>query len=96
VPEVKANPMGDLAAWIHLNRRAAPTATPTSPATSVPVKTPTHAEALPQNPLGVLYPTPTQLRDVGLPLGVLLAFALALVAMIVLAVRHFRRLRERD
>jgi type VII secretion-associated serine protease mycosin len=95
VPEVTANPMGDLAAWIHLNRRAVATATPTTPPTSDPTPVP-QSRALPQNPLGTLYPTPIQLRDVGLPLAVILAFLLALVAMIVLAVRHFRRLRERD
>ena len=49
-----------------------------------------------ENPLGILYPTATQLRDVGLPLGILLAFALAAVTMIVLAVRQFGRLRRRD
>jgi hypothetical protein len=88
--------MGDLAAWIHLNRRAAPTATPTPPPTSGSTPAPVRAQALPTNPLGSLYPTPTQLRDVGLPLGVLVAFALALLTMIVLAVRRFRSLRRRD
>jgi subtilisin family serine protease len=96
VPTVKANPMGDLAAWIHLNRRAAPTASPTAPPTPKSTGVPVTANAAPQNPLGTLYPTPTQLRDVGLPLGVLLAFALALVVMTVLAARHFRSLRRRD
>jgi type VII secretion-associated serine protease mycosin len=96
VPSVSANPMGDLAAWIHLNRRAAPTATPTTPPTSNAAPVHEQSQSLPQDPIGVLYPTSIQLRDVGLPLGVILAFLLALVAMIVLAVRHFRRLRERD
>jgi subtilisin family serine protease len=96
VPTVTANPMGSLSAWIHLNRRAAPTAPPSPPPTSTATPAPARAEALPADPLGALYPTPTQLRDVGLPLGVLLAFALALIAMIVLAVRHFRTLRARD
>jgi subtilisin family serine protease len=96
VPTVTANPMGSLAAWIHLNRRAAPTAPPSAPPTSSATPAPAQAEALPADPLGALYPTPTQLRDIGLPLGVLLAFALGLVVMIVLAVRHFRTLRGRD
>jgi subtilisin family serine protease len=96
VPNVKANPMGDLAAWIHLNRRAEPTATPTTPPTSASSATPTHAVAGPTNPLGILYPTPTQLRNVGLPLAVLLAFGLAALVLIVLAVRAFGRLRRRD
>jgi subtilisin family serine protease len=95
VAPVKANPMGDLAAWIHLNRRAASepsTPAPTSSSIAVPIATGSE----PSNPIGSLYPTATQLRDVGLPLGVLLAFALGLAAMIVLAVRHFRSLRQRD
>ncbi|HEX3679973.1 MAG TPA: S8 family serine peptidase [Galbitalea sp.] len=96
VPSVKANPMGSLAAWIHLNRRAEPTATPTTPPTSRSTAAPTAAQGSPENPLGILYPTPTQLRNVGLPLGLILAFVLAALTMIVLAVRHLGRLRGRD
>ncbi|HEY4269531.1 MAG TPA: S8 family serine peptidase [Galbitalea sp.] len=96
VPSVSTNPMGDLAAWIHLNRRAAPTAVPTAPPTSTATPVKTKADAGPSNPLGSLYPTPNQLHDVGLPLGILLLFLIALIAMIVTATRHFRRLRRRD
>jgi subtilisin family serine protease len=96
VPSVKANPMGSLAAWIHLNRRAEPTATPTTPPTSGSTAAPAVAQGGPENPLGILYPTPTQLRNVGLPLGLILAFVLAALTMIVLAVRHLGRLRGRD
>ena len=96
VPSVKANPMGSLAAWIHLNRRAEPTATPTTPPTSRSTAAPTVARSGPENPLGILYPTPTQLRNVGLPLGLILAFVLAALTMVVLAVRHLGRLRGRD
>ncbi|MDQ1547219.1 MAG: hypothetical protein QOH69_2123 [Actinomycetota bacterium] len=96
VPSVKANPMGDLAAWIHLNRRAEPTATPTTPPTSGSTAAPSHVAAGPTNPLGILYPTPTQLRNVGLPLALILAFALAAIAMIVVALRQVGRLRRRD
>jgi type VII secretion-associated serine protease mycosin len=96
VPTVKANPMGDLAQWIHLNRRAEPSAAPSPPPTSTSTPAPHAARALPANPMGVLYPTAIQLRQVGIPLLVLLIFAAALVAMVVLAVRHFRTLRRRD
>jgi subtilisin family serine protease len=96
VPSVKVNPMGDLAAWIHLNRRAEPTATPTTPPTSTSTAAPTHLAGGPTNPLGILYPTPTQLRNVGLPIGVLIAFGLAALTLIVLAVRQFGRVRRRD
>jgi subtilisin family serine protease len=96
VPNVTANPLGSLAAWIHLNRRAAPTSSPTSPPTSTSTAAPTKARDVPQNPLGILYPTATQLRDVGLPLGVLVAFALLALVMIGAAARQFWRLRRRD
>jgi type VII secretion-associated serine protease mycosin len=96
VPSVTANPMGSLSAWIHLNRRAEPTASPTTAPTPTSTAAPTRSNALPENPLGVLYPTPTELRNVGLPLGILLAFALAFLTLVVLAVRHFRSLRRRD
>jgi hypothetical protein len=92
---VKKNPMGSLADWIHLNRRAQPTATPTTPPTSTSTAAPNRAAAGPVNPLGALYPTPTQLRDVGLPMGVILVFVLLGVVMLVLAVRQFGRLRRR-
>ena len=95
VPSVSTNPMGSLAAWIHLNRRAEPTATPTTPPTSAATPAPKTADATPQNPLGALYPTPTQLRNVGIPLGIILAFLIAAVAMAVAAARQFGRLRRR-
>jgi type VII secretion-associated serine protease mycosin len=96
VPSVKTNPMGDLAAWIHLNRRATGPATPTTPPTSDATAAPSAAGAVPQNPLGILYPTPTELRNVGLPLGIILAFLVAAVVMLVAASRHLGRLRRRD
>jgi subtilisin family serine protease len=95
VPTVTANPLGSLAAWIHLNRRAEPTSTPTTPPTSA-AAAPARTRDVPENPLGILYPTVTQLRDVGLPLGVLLGFAILALAMIVLALRQFGRARRRD
>ena len=42
---VSANPMGILAAWIHLNRRAEPTTTPTTPPTSHSRTAPTVAQS---------------------------------------------------
>jgi subtilisin family serine protease len=99
VPSVKTNPLGSLAAWIHLNRRAEPTAEPSAPPAassgSGSGTSSARASGVAENPLGVLYPTPTELRNVGLPLGVLLAFAIIAVVMIVVAVRQFGRLRAR-
>jgi subtilisin family serine protease len=95
VPLVTKNPMGSLAAWIHLNRRAEATAPPTTPPTAHSTTAPARSAGVPQNPLGVLYPTPTELRNVGIPLGIILAFALAAILMLIAAVRQFGRLRRR-
>ena len=99
VPSVTTNPLGSLAAWIHLNRRAEPTAQPSAPPAgsgqSGSSSSSGRESAVAENPLGVLYPTPTQLLNVGIPLGVLLAFAILAVVMIVVAVRQFGRLRAR-
>jgi subtilisin family serine protease len=96
VPNVTANPLGNLAAWIHLNRRAAPTAAASTPPTSPSTAAPTQARDVAQNPLGILYPTATQLRNVGLPLGVIIVFVLLALVMLVSAARQFLRLRRRE
>lgn len=92
VPAVTANPMGDLAEWITIYRRAESTPVPE------PTRTAT-APALPQaapppvSPLGTLLPTANLLRNVGIPLGVIVAFLGAFVTIIVLGVRRFRAAR---
>lgn len=98
VPAVTANPMGDLAEWIRLYRRAAATATPQLPtATATPVSpVPETVVAGPANPLGTLYPTLTELRMVGLPLAVVGAFAAILGTFIFTAARQFRVLRKQE
>lgn len=98
VPAVTANPMGDLAEWIRLYRRAAATATPQLPtATATPVA-PVQETVVagPANPLGTLYPTLTELRMVGLPLAVVGAFAAILGTFIFMAARQYRALRKQE
>lgn len=98
VEAVTANPMGDLAEWIRLNRRAESTAVPTVPAptpTSTSLTAPP-AAAAPTTPIGSLYPSVTQLRTVGLPLGIVLVFAVIFGTLVVFAVRHFWSLRRRE
>lgn len=100
VASVTTNPMGSLSDWIRINRRAAGTTTPTlPPVTPTPSATSTSApvvEAGPQNPLGTLYPSAIELRTVGLPVLVLLIFAVLLVLLIVVGGRHFRYLRRKE
>ncbi len=110
VEPVTTNPMGDLVDWIRVHRRAASSATP-SPAASSPgsaTSTP-HPEstvpaipapdstpiALPAEPSAALMPTAVQLREVGIPVLIFAAFCLALLVVLVGAVRHFRGLRRR-
>jgi type VII secretion-associated serine protease mycosin len=93
VPAVTENPMGDLAEWIRVNRRAEPTA-PATP-TPLPDETAPPVAAGPADPTGTLLPSLTLLELAGLP-----ALALAILLFIggglgVGAVRQFRSSRTR-
>ena len=85
---VTANPMGDLAEWIRVYRRAAaPEATlPSGVATPKPAP----VVAGPADPLGTLLPSVNQLRFAGVPLLVLAVFAGLVVWLAVAGVRRFR------
>ena len=94
VPTVTANPMGDLAEWIRVYRRADAPAQPTATGTPEPpaeTPPPTAAEAGPTDPSGELLPSVAQLRDVGIPLALFTAFGLG---VILLLTGLFRRLRS--
>jgi type VII secretion-associated serine protease mycosin len=86
VPRVDANPMGDLADWIRIYRRAdadpAPTLAPSAP----PESTATPPE---RSLAGTLYPTLNQLQFIGVPLLVLTGFLTVLIVLLVRAVRQF-------
>ncbi|KQO47579.1 MULTISPECIES: S8 family serine peptidase [unclassified Frigoribacterium] len=94
VPTVAENPMGDLAEWIRVHRRAdvpAPSAQATNPAVEAPVPTPVTD---PGQPLAVLLPTVETMRSTGIPLIVFTVFGGAAVLVAVGAVRQFRRARR--
>jgi subtilisin family serine protease len=93
VPAVTANPMGDLAEWITIYRRA--DSTPVPIPTGAPTATPAPVAA-PQNPLGTILPTVNLLRNVGVPLGVIVLFLGLLAGAVVLAVRRFRSSRRTE
>lgn len=97
VPAVDANPMGDLAEWIRINRRADATVTPQPSATSAGSAEPTPPPvAAPDSPLGTLLPTVVSLQLVGLPLLVLALLAAAFCVLVVTIVRQYgRRSRTR-
>jgi subtilisin family serine protease len=101
VPRVSENPMGSLAEWITVHRRAPsvavpdPTTVPTAPPTSTaPPVAPDSAR--PQSPLGTILPTVALLRNVGIPLAVVLFFLSAFVAVVVLGVQRVRAARETE
>jgi hypothetical protein len=48
----------------------------------------------PANPLGTVLPTVNQLRNVGIPLGVVVLFGSIAVVVIVTAVRQFKSVRK--
>ena len=93
VPAVTENPMGSLSEWITIYRRA------DAPQTPVPSVTPVAPEPEPvvvgpANPLGTVLPTVNQLRNVGIPLGVVVLFGSIAVVVIVTAVRQFKSVRK--
>ena len=92
VPTVDVNPMGDLAEWITVYRRAESTPTPLPTVVASP--TPTPIAAGPQNPLGTILPTVNQLRNVGIPLAVLAVFLAIVVGLVVAGVRRYRGTRD--
>jgi type VII secretion-associated serine protease mycosin len=79
VPEVDANPVGDLAEWVRVNRRA--DATPTPSAVAAPAVPETDVGA--ENPIGTLLPSVTSLQLVGIPSLVLALMITVLVGLIV-------------
>jgi type VII secretion-associated serine protease mycosin len=92
VPHVTENPMGSLADWIKVYRRAVATPSPVPTSTSIP--TPAPIVAGPVNPLGTVLPTVNLLRNVGIPLGVFLLFAAAIALLVTRAVRSVRAARR--
>ena len=92
VPAVTANPMGDLAEWITIYRRAESTPVPVPTRTGAAPVLPEVAPP-PTNPLGTLLPTVNLLRNVGIPVGVIVLFLGALATIVLLGVRRFRAVR---
>ncbi|GAA1205625.1 S8 family serine peptidase [Rhodoglobus aureus] len=100
VPQVEENPMGSLAEWITIYRRAESTPAPLPSSSSTPAPAPVvdgvPDAAGPVSPLGTLLPTVSMLRNVGVPLAVYGIF-LTIFAVWGLAVwRRFRSTRETE
>lgn len=94
VPLVDANPMGDLAEWVRLYRRAEVAASvPPTPWVPAPVAEPQTEVLASSGPTGVLLPSILQLRTIGVPLLVIGLFVAALVGIAVWALRRFEGFR---
>ncbi|MGV8885458.1 MAG: S8 family serine peptidase [Microbacteriaceae bacterium] len=97
VPTVSANPMGDLAEWIRVYRRAdapaapAPSGAPVTPSASPEVP----QAAAPADPPHSLLPSTAQLRDVGIPLALFGVFGILAVILAVSAWRRFGATRQK-
>ena len=92
VAVVDANPMGDLAEWVRINRRAEATAAPVETVVPAPEPSP---EAWATDPTGTLLPSVVTLELVGVPVLVVLLFGLGAGALATGAVRRFRPPRSR-
>lgn len=92
VPAVTENPMGDLADWVRINRRADPTPVPAATVEPTPASAP---ESWAGDPTGILLPGIVTLELVGLPVLVVLVLALGAAGLAVGAVRRLRPPRSR-
>lgn len=92
VPLVTNNPMGDLAEWIKVYRRAVSTPVPVP--TSTGTATPEPIAAGPMNPLGTVLPTVNLLRNVGVPFALFLLFVGLVALLVTRAVRRVRAARR--
>lgn len=91
VPAVEANPMGDLAEWIRVNRRHADE---TGGVEAGPAPVAQTAPPLPFDPVGVLLPSPLLLSRVGAPLLGALLVAVVIVGFLAGVVGPYRRRRR--
>jgi type VII secretion-associated serine protease mycosin len=87
VPEVAENPMGDLAEWVRLYRRAD---TPEQPVVVVVPELEPVPEGEFSDPTGILLPRMVTLQLVGAPLLAIVILALVAAAFAVAAVRRIR------
>jgi subtilisin family serine protease len=92
VPEVAENPMGDLAEWVRVNRRADATTQPVEPVVSAPAA-PRDTGA--PDPTGVLLPSLVSLQLVGAPVLAVAVMLFVVGGLGVGAVRGIRPSRSR-
>ena len=92
VAEVSENPMGDLAEWVRVNRRADATPEPTRPVEALPDEP---VEPGVPDPTGVLLPSLVSLQLVGAPVFAVALMLFVVGGLVVGALRGFRPPRSR-
>lgn len=94
VPEVTANPMGDLAEWVRINRRADAAPAPVEEIEPEPAPEPVLDSGFP-DPTGILLPSLVTLQLVGAPVLVVALIAFVVGGLAVGALRGIRSSRSR-
>lgn len=95
VPQVSANPMGDLAEWVRVNRRADATPQAVDPIVAVPEAPEAPGEPGTADPTGVLLPSLVALQLVGAPVLAVALMLFVVGGLVVGALRGIRPPRSR-
>jgi len=96
VPKIDENPMGDLADWVRLYRRADATPAPIATVTPQPIESGDDEPRAEEEPVASVFPSALALRNVGIPLALFLGFGGAAALLIYAARRHLGAVRRKE
>jgi len=96
VEKTTENPMGDLADWVRVYRRADATPAPIATVTPEPVESGGDAPPAEEEPVASVIPSAFALRYVGIPLLLFVGFGGAAVLLIFAARRHLGAARRKE
>ena len=96
VPKTDENPMGDLADWVRLYRRADATPAPIATVTPQPIESGDDEPRAEEEPVASVFPSALALRNVGIPLALFLGFGGAAALLIYAARRHLGAVRRKE
>jgi type VII secretion-associated serine protease mycosin len=96
VPKTDENPMGDLADWVRLYRRADATPAPIATVNPQPVESGGDEPRAEEEPVASVFPSALALRNVGIPLALFLGFGGAAALLIYAARRHLGAVRRKE
>ena len=96
VPKIDENPMGDLADWVRLYRRADATPAPIATVNPQPIESGDDEPRAEEEPVASVFPSALALRNVGIPLALFLGFGGAAALLIYAARRHLGAVRRKE